>query len=88
MWKTVQASTLKGNQTGYEEELVRRLRDVMPEGVKVTVLADRGFASCRLMTLLKEELGFEYVIRLRGNYYLKFRDSFLQEAIDNLLNNI
>ena len=68
MWKTVQASTLKGNQTGYEEELVRRLRDVMPEGVKVTVLADRGFASCRLMTLLKEELGFEYVIRLRGNY--------------------
>ena len=64
MWKTVQASTLKGNQTGDEEELVRRLRDVMPEGVKVTVLADRGFASCRLMTLLKEELGFEYVIRL------------------------
>ena len=25
MWKTVQASTLKGNQTEYEEELVRRL---------------------------------------------------------------
>ena len=70
MWKTVQASTLKGNQTGYEEALVRQLCDVMPEGVKVTVLADRGFASCRLMTLLKEELGFEYVIRMQGNYYV------------------
>ena len=49
---------------------MRQLCDVMPDGVKVTVLADRGFASCRLMTLLKEELGFEYVIRLRGNYYV------------------
>ena len=35
--------------------LAGQLCDVMPEGVKVTVLADRGFASCRLMTLLKEE---------------------------------
>ena len=70
MWKTVRASGLKGKQTGYEEAMVRGLHAVMPEGRKVTVLADRGFASCRLMRLLKEELGFEYVIRMKGNCYV------------------
>ena len=36
MWRTVQASTLKGNQRRYEDELLRALRDAMPAGVKVT----------------------------------------------------
>ena len=35
MWKTVQASTLKGNQRRYEDELLRALRHAVPEGVKV-----------------------------------------------------
>ena len=34
---------------------------------RVTVLADRGFADCRLLEFL-EDLGFGYVIRLRGDY--------------------
>ena len=33
MWKTVQASTLKGNQRRYEDELLRALREAMPAGV-------------------------------------------------------
>ena len=45
MWKTVQASTLKGNQRRYEDELLRALREAMPAGVKVTVVADRGFGN-------------------------------------------
>ena len=45
MWRTVQASTLKGNQRRYEEELLRALRDTMPRGVKATVVADRGFGN-------------------------------------------
>ena len=43
MWRTVQASTLKGNQRRYEDELLRALRVAVPAGVKVTVVADRGF---------------------------------------------
>ena len=70
LWKTVASSTLKGNQRRYEYELLVRLREVMPAGVKVTVLADRGFADCKLFYALATELGFEYVIRLRGDVYV------------------
>ena len=42
----------------------------MPSGVKVTVLADRGLADCKLFYALAMELGFEYVIRLRGDVYV------------------
>ena len=47
-----------------------RLREVLPAGVKVTVVADRGFADCKLFYALTEELTFEYVIRLRGDIYV------------------
>ena len=70
MWKTVQASTLKGNQRRYEDELLRALREAMPAGVKVTVVADRGFGNGPMFQYLSEELGFEYVIRLRGDIYV------------------
>ena len=70
LWKTVKSSTLKGHQTQYEDALLHRLYEVVPEGVQVTVVADRGFADCKLFTYLNEELGFEYVIRLKGHYYI------------------
>ena len=70
LWKTVGSSTLKGNQRRYEYELLCRLREVLPAGVKVTVVADRGFADCKLFYALTTELAFEYVIRLRGDIYV------------------
>ena len=70
LWKTVASSTLKGNQRRYEYEVLRRLREVLPAGVKVTVLADRGFGDCKLFYALTTELAFEYVIRLRGDIYV------------------
>ena len=70
MWKTAQESTLKGNQRRYEDELLRSLREAMPAGVKVTVVADRGFGNGPMFQYLSEELGFEYVIRLRGDIYV------------------
>ena len=70
LWKTVMSSTLKGNQKRYEEELLYVLRETMPEGVKVTVVADRGFADGKLFKALSERLGFEYVIRMRGDFYV------------------
>ena len=60
---------LKGNQRRFEYELLARLREVLPEGVKVTVVADRGFADCKLFYALATELDYEYVIRLRGDVY-------------------
>ena len=70
LWKTVASSTLKGNQRRYEYELLCRLREVLPAGVKVTVVADRGFGDCKLFYALTTELAFEYVIRLRGDIYV------------------
>ena len=70
MWRTVQASTLKGNQRRYEDELLRALRDAVPAGVKVTVVADRGFGNGPVIQCLSEELGFEYVLRIRGDFHV------------------
>ena len=82
MWRTVQASTLKGNQRRYEDELLRALREAMPAGVKVTVVADRGFGNGPLFQYLSEELGFEYVIRLRGDIYVTSAKGERRKASD------
>ena len=70
LWHTVEAATLKGRQTDYEDALLCRLYDVLPEGVRATIVADRGFADCKLLKLLSEELGFGYVVRLCSQYYV------------------
>ena len=44
---------MKGKRNDHEDALLKRLREVVPEDVKVTVLADRGFADCDLFDLLE-----------------------------------
>ena len=70
MWETVSSATLKDNRNRYEDELLYRFSKVVPEGVGVTVVADRGFADCNLFKYLEEDLGFGYVIRLPASYYV------------------
>ncbi len=65
MWKTVPKKGLAGKRNDYEDELLSRLREVVPEGVEVTVLADRGFGDVALYEFLTR-LGFYYVVRFRG----------------------
>lgn len=43
MWKTYSKGKLRNHRNEYEDELLGRLREVVPSHVKVTVLADRGF---------------------------------------------
>ena len=69
IWKTVKKSTLKGNQKRYERELLEELREMVPDGVHVTILADRGFADVALFQLI-ESYGWDYVIRLRRGVYI------------------
>ena len=66
LWKTVVKSELKGWRNEHEDVILERLKEVLPEGVKVTVLADRGFGDQALYELLKEQLGFDFVVRFRG----------------------
>ena len=67
LWKSVLKSTLKNHRNEYEDELLLRLKEVVPAGVKVTVLADRGFGDQKLFEFLRHTLGFEFIIRIRGN---------------------
>lgn len=64
VWKTVQQSNLKGRRNQYEDELLEHFHDALPEGVQVTVLADRGFGDQKRYAHLTK-LGFGYVIRFR-----------------------
>ena len=71
LWKTVETSTLKGNQRRYEYEVLSRLREVLPAGVRVTVVADRGFGDCKLFYLLT------------GGAGLRIRDSVARRHLRN-----
>ena len=66
LWKTVKKANLRGRRNSYEDCLLTQLRDSLPSGVKVTVLADRGFGDQKLYRLLMEDLGFDFVIRFKG----------------------
>ena len=67
VWLTVDKATLKGKRNGYEDQVLNRLAEVLPPGVEVTIVADRGFGDQKLYALLEEQLGFGYIIRFRGN---------------------
>ena len=67
LWKSVRKATLKGRRNRYEDELLLRFKEVLPQGVKVTLLADRGFGDQKLFEFLRHTLGFEFIIRIRGN---------------------
>lgn len=66
VWKTVRKSELKGRRAEIEDEVIARLLEAAPREVKLTLLADRGFADQELFSLLSR-WEIDYVIRLRGN---------------------
>jgi hypothetical protein len=69
LWKTVDKSTLKGRRNHYEDELLEMLRECIPEAVKVTIVADRGFGDQKRYEHTRT-LGFQYVIRFRQDILL------------------
>lgn len=64
-WKTVTKSKLKDSRNEHEDALLVRLREVMPSGVRVTILADRGFGDQKLYESLTE-MGWDFAIRFRA----------------------
>ena len=65
--KTVSAADLTDRRNEHEDELLlRRLKRLIPEGMRVHVLADRSFGDVKLYELLAHELGFAFTIRFRG----------------------
>jgi len=66
LWKTYDNAAIKNNRVLFEKKMLKRLKKLVSEGVKVTILADRGFGYVELYRALKK-LGFSFVIRFRGN---------------------
>jgi len=69
LWKTFRKSSLKDRRNACEDELLFHLQAILPEGVKATIVADRGFGDTKLFELLTK-LGFGYVIRFRENFFV------------------
>ena len=81
MWLTVDKRTLEGRRNEYEDRLLTRLREIVPLGTKVTVLADRGFGDQKLYAGLGD-IGFDYVIRFRACVQVTSVDGEMRAAAD------
>jgi hypothetical protein len=64
VWKTVRKSTMAGNRSKYELELLDVLGQSLPTDIRITVLADRAFGDQALYEHLAF-IGWDYVIRFR-----------------------
>jgi hypothetical protein len=64
MWKTHPKSTLEGQRTAHENELIERFIEIVDPTLAVTLLADRGFGDQALYARL-EFHHVDYVIRFR-----------------------
>jgi hypothetical protein len=79
VWLSVHKDELTDARNAYEDAAVRRLVEVLPAGVKCTILADRGFADTKLFGFLAE-LDVGYVIRLKGNTKVSAADGTTRPA--------
>jgi hypothetical protein len=81
VWLSVLKDELSHARNDYEDACLRRLAEVLPDDVTVTILADRGFADTKLFGFL-DELGFAYVIRLKGNTTVRTADEPTRPAAE------
>jgi len=79
LWLTVYKAELAGRRNEFEDVCLTRLKEALPEGVRATILADRGFGDVRLMEFLAA-LGFEYVIRFRGDTFVSAANGETRKA--------
>jgi hypothetical protein len=54
IWRTVPKRQLQGQRNACEDSVLLRLHEVLPPGVKVMVLADRGFGDQRTHSLFRQ----------------------------------
>jgi hypothetical protein len=81
LWLTVWKEELKNQRNDYEDACLRRLCELVPRGCRVTIVADRGFGDQKLFAFLGE-LGFDYVIRFRGNIHVTDADGQTRPAAE------
>jgi hypothetical protein len=68
-WRVIQHNSSSVAFHHYRD-LLRRISRLMPEGVKVVLLADRGFVDTQLMNYARQQLTWHYRIRVKSNFWL------------------
>jgi Transposase DDE domain len=66
VWKTVDKAKLKNRRGEWELLVIRRLHEILSDGVDIMVLADRGFGAQDLFAYL-DTIGWGYAIRFKQN---------------------
>ena len=73
-WASCEGHTYDGQRSrnAFEESLLLVLRSMVPAGVKVILLADRGFGRCALAAFCRRH-GFSYLIRIQPKVTVKLK---------------
>src|SRR5262249_31561266 len=79
LWASYEEWIFHRSQNNLEEGLLRLLKSVLPERMKIILLADRGFGRTELARTC-QQLGIHYVIRIRPDVWIdgpEFRGKLL-----------
>ena len=68
VWLNERKSELEGRRAMHERTAVQELRHALPDGVRVTLLADRGFGDTKLFDHLQGIPGFDFIVRFKKCY--------------------
>jgi len=86
VWTNVRKSKLKGKRAMHERTAVQMLREALPPGRRVTLMADRGFGDTKLFDHLTDLPGFDFIVRFRKDYNV-FAEGFAGAANDAVHRN-
>jgi hypothetical protein len=94
LWVRIAKAQLKHRRNALEEQLLRQLQGMLPEGVAVIVLADRGFGRTELARTC-QKLGLRYIIRIKpdvwvesGGFRGKLRDFPVSKGMCRVLRDV
>ncbi|GIW97268.1 MAG: transposase [Pirellulaceae bacterium] len=73
LWASYPEEEFHQRQHQLEEAILRQFRTMLPDGVRVILLADRGFGRTE-MARLCQELRFQYVIRIVPDVWVQATD--------------
>lgn len=65
-WK----NAIKVSQNRIEKDLLEELKELVPDKLKLVVVADRGFGRVSLFRFIKRKLKWSYVIRAKGDVWI------------------
>lgn len=82
LWQSVDKKRIKHNRARYEDQMLSRLKDDLPQGVTVTIVADRGFADRKFFNFIEQTLEFNYIIRIKASTTVTTHKCISKKASD------